>query len=126
MPISVFGWSAPENDIVWTYGRIAGLYLHVKDPKLPARISIRCRPFILYHHVTAQSFKVIDKNGNVLFDGMLTEEKIISFKVPPESFIGETIPLLFEFSNALCPDSLDAPVGKEATAIGFEWLAIGS
>lgn len=57
---------------------------------------------------------------------MLTEEKIISFKVPTKSFIGETIPLLFEFSNALCPDSLDAPVGKEATAIGFDWLAIGS
>jgi hypothetical protein len=118
------GWCFPKDNLVWSSGKMATLYLPIKETGQKIIISMRCQPFIAPPFVTDQTLKVIGCNGKLLFDGKLTAPTTVMFSVPSEAFIGDILPIQFQFPNAVSPASLGMSKNGNALAIGFESLTI--
>jgi hypothetical protein len=122
----VIGWNAPQVNIVWTRGPVAGLFLPINNYRRAVNISIRCQPLVSAPHISEQSLKVIGGNELLLFEGKLAESGTIKFLAPPDAFTGDVLPLYFHISNIGCTIDLERAPNEHGMAVGFESLIISN
>lgn len=121
---SATGWNVPQSNLLWNRGPVCGFFLPIRDAGQPLRISIKCRPFLSYPNLLAQSLRIVGGNGLLLFEGKLNGPSTIEFAIPKEAFDGDLLPLFFHFPDLDRQGNVEETVLSDGAALGFESLSI--
>ena len=119
------GWCNRERKFTWTQGKVSFMEIPVKEPQANYHIEMHLRPFIVPGKLPAQDLDVYVNDFLVSRSSVRGADKPVTFEVPKDLVVDQSIKLRFDLPDASRPsDLIPDHKNKRVLAVAFEKLVL--
>jgi len=119
------GWCNRESKFTWTRGNASFMEIPVKEPQANYHIEMQLRPFLVPGKLQSQSLDVYVNDFLVGRSSVRGADKPVTFEVPKDLVVEQSIKLRFDLPDASRPsDLIPDHKNKRVLAIAFEKLVL--